>query len=336
MAEGRILYCHCAYAKVIPEDVKNEVLELLGASGRPFEAVADLCRMAADRDPALGKLAGGEGDLRIAACFPRAVKWLFHAAGFPLPEERVEIRNMRVESAADVVAALLGADEETPAAGSEPGKLASEVVEELLAETGSRADGAPKPWFPVVDYDRCTHCLQCLNFCLFGVFGVDGNSSLRVENPWQCKTDCPACARVCPEVAIIFPQYGASPINGGDVDAAAAARDRVKVDVSALLGGDVHQALRQRQECACRFSKDRDEKEALRERLRHIRELGGELDIPPEVLMALPSMDEIQARAQAARRRAEEAREESEKGKRTGTGKGECQCECRGNEGDGS
>lgn len=24
-----------------------------------------------------------------------------------------------------------------------------------------------KPWFPVIDYSRCTNCMQCLSFCLF-------------------------------------------------------------------------------------------------------------------------------------------------------------------------
>ena len=46
--------------------------------------------------------------MRIAACFPRAVRWLFSAAGHPLPEEGVEIHNMRETPAADVAAGLLG------------------------------------------------------------------------------------------------------------------------------------------------------------------------------------------------------------------------------------
>lgn len=109
----RILYCHCAYAQVVPEKVKLEVLERLAASGVRFEAVADLCELSARRDPSLRRLAacsagGGQEVFKIAACYPRAVKWLFSAAGAPLPEKGVEVRNMRTESAGDVVAALLG------------------------------------------------------------------------------------------------------------------------------------------------------------------------------------------------------------------------------------
>src|SRR5687768_1859904 len=108
MSEPRILYCHCAYAQVVPEKVKAAVLEQLTASGVAFEAVADLCELSARKDPALKRLASGEGNnLKIAACYPRAVKWLFHAAGAPLPAEGTTIHNMRAQSAEEVVSGLL-------------------------------------------------------------------------------------------------------------------------------------------------------------------------------------------------------------------------------------
>jgi hypothetical protein len=102
----KILYCHCQYAQVVPREVKEEVLRQLCAAGVEFEAVADLCEMAARRDPALGRLAAG-GSVKIAACFPRAVKGLFHQAGADLPANGAEVLNMRVQSAAAVIAALL-------------------------------------------------------------------------------------------------------------------------------------------------------------------------------------------------------------------------------------
>lgn len=101
----RILYCHCAYARVVPEPVKAEVLQALSDDGADFEAVPDLCEMSARRDPALTDLAAG-GPVTIAACYPRAVKWLFHAAGAPLPDEGVRVLNMRVQTAAEVVDAI--------------------------------------------------------------------------------------------------------------------------------------------------------------------------------------------------------------------------------------
>lgn len=102
----KILYCNCTYAKVVPKDVKQAVLRQLSDSGLAFDAVADLCDMSARRDPGLKKIAGGEC-IKIAACYPRAVKWLFHAAGTPLPDEGVTVLNMREDSAADVVKELV-------------------------------------------------------------------------------------------------------------------------------------------------------------------------------------------------------------------------------------
>lgn len=103
----RILYCHCAFAKVVPADVKCGVLERLTASGRPFEAVPDLCELSARNDPQLAALATGDGPLRIAACYPRAVRWLFAAGGQALPAEGVAIHNMRTDDAETVAGALL-------------------------------------------------------------------------------------------------------------------------------------------------------------------------------------------------------------------------------------
>ena len=73
---------------------------------------------------------------------------------------------------------------------------------------------AGRRWYPVIDYSRCTNCLECLDFCLFGVYGVDSLERILVENQDQCKKGCPACSRVCPEQAIIFPEYKTAAIAG--------------------------------------------------------------------------------------------------------------------------
>lgn len=105
----RILYCHCNYAQVVPKEVKEAVLKKLCESGVAFEAVADLCEMSARRDPALQRLADG-GAVKIAACYPRAVKWLFHSAQADLPLDAAEVLNMRVQSAEEVAGALFNAE----------------------------------------------------------------------------------------------------------------------------------------------------------------------------------------------------------------------------------
>jgi hypothetical protein len=109
MATPRILYCNCTYAQVVPREVKMAVLERLCQSDVPFEAVADLCEMSARHDPALKGLAEAS-DVKIAACYPRAVKWLFAAAGAPLPKAGTEVLNMRVQSADEVTSRLAAPD----------------------------------------------------------------------------------------------------------------------------------------------------------------------------------------------------------------------------------
>ena len=91
---------------------------------------------------------------------------------------------------------------------------------------------ASRRWYPVIDYSRCTNCMECVDFCLFGVYGVDGGENILVEQPDNCRKGCPACSRVCPENAIIFPQHKAPAIAGAEVDGA----EGFKIDLSQLFG----------------------------------------------------------------------------------------------------
>ena len=183
------------------------------------------------------------------------------------------------------------------------------TLNDLRKQTGTSEAGNWKPWFPVIDYDRCTNCMQCLSFCLFGVYGVDQDKKLQVQNQDNCKTNCPACSRVCPEAAIMFPKYKSGPINGEIVNDADLQREKMKIDISALLGGDVYSLLRDRSERArSRFSKERDADKALSERQKCLTKLAAlAQDIPPEVLASLPSPEEIQRRAVEAAQKAEAA-----------------------------
>ncbi len=74
--------------------------------------------------------------------------------------------------------------------------------------------------------------MECVDFCLFGVYGVDGAESILVEQPDNCRKGCPACSRVCPENAIIFPQHKAPAIAGASVDG----DEGFKIDLSELFG----------------------------------------------------------------------------------------------------
>ena len=152
--------------------------------------------------------------------------------------------------------------------------------------------------------------MQCLSFCLFDVYGTDDDQQIQVQNNDNCKTNCPACSRVCPEAAIMFPKYKSGPINGDVVSDTDLNREKMKIDISALLGGDVYQMLRDRsQRNRSRFSKERDSDKALGERTKCLTKLAAEadIDIPLEVLQSLPSADEIAKKAAAANAKAQAA-----------------------------
>jgi len=282
-SKEKIVFCHCAYTRILPEATKQAVLDNLKRSGVAFEEVEDLCRMAARKDPDLNEVVEAD-KVHIAACFPRAVKWLFHAAGTSLDEGNVQIHNMREDDAETISQRMVGEvpERETPLE---------------LAER-QKPEDPWKPWFPVIDFDRCTNCMQCLSFCLFDVYGVSDDKQIQVQNPSKCKTDCPACSRVCPEAAILFPKYRAAPINGAEVSDEDLRREKMQVDISSLLGGDIYAMLRDRTERAkSRFSKERDEERALKERKRCLKKLQEGLDIPQEVIDALPSANAIRDKA---------------------------------------
>jgi NAD-dependent dihydropyrimidine dehydrogenase PreA subunit len=110
------------------------------------------------------------------------------------------------------------------------------AAEQLLQQPQRR-------WYPVIDYSRCTNCMECLDFCLFGVYGVDGMERILVENQDNCKRGCPACSRVCPEHAIMFPDYKTPAIAGAPVGNVSG----LKIDLSKLFGGGDAMAIAARE-----------------------------------------------------------------------------------------
>jgi NAD-dependent dihydropyrimidine dehydrogenase PreA subunit len=130
-----------------------------------------------------------------------------------------------------VVSLGLGLLNGTPAPAAQPAPF---TPDQLLEQPNRR-------WYPVIDYSRCTNCLECIDFCLFGVYGIDGVERILVENQDNCRKGCPACSRVCPEQAIMFPDYKTPAIAGAPVGAVGA----LKIDLTKLFGGDNKDALSQ-------------------------------------------------------------------------------------------
>lgn len=125
---------------------------------------------------------------------PRPARWLLARHGIKIEESRVlDLRTFN--DAASVLAAV------NNAVGSrKAGRAAASNIESLRAPTRDR-------WYPIVDFSRCIECHHCLQFCLFGVYELNADGKLSVRNPDACKPGCPACSRICPQSAIMFPLH---------------------------------------------------------------------------------------------------------------------------------
>jgi len=274
-----IVLCHCAHYEIFPHASKERILAALSQAPARIEAVDDLCGLAAQHDPRLPTWAQAP-NLALVACFPRAVRWLFHAAGAPLGTGQVRFFNMRTQTADEIIRELMKDDgslmiekESTPSTPSNH-----------LSSIGNHPS-AWVPWFPVIDYDRCQNCKQCLNFCLFGVYQLSEEGQVTVRNPAGCKTNCPACARMCPQKAIIFPKYADAPING-DVGAGPRACPDEGQPQGVAPTGDVYDRIRQRGAGGKRFSRE-PKGETPGRSCPTLEGLRRELGIPDDVLASL-------------------------------------------------
>jgi NAD-dependent dihydropyrimidine dehydrogenase PreA subunit len=258
----KILFCRCRYSDIIADSVKAHIQNVLSNSGLEFETVDDLCGAAAETPLTLRELSK-DGTVEVFACFPRAVTSLFKYAG--ARTDNLKVYNMRRGSAQDILSEAFGSME-LPA----------------VSANQSQANEKPEPaaewipWYPVIDPDRCVNCKQCMDFCLFGVYGLSDSGHVEVKHPSSCKTNCPACARVCPQKAIIFPKYHDPPVNG---DEAEAGSEQVSPRIE---GKRIYELLKQKRGGAERFAGNKP----------GLGDIKSKLDIPPEVLSSL-SAEEI-------------------------------------------
>lgn len=226
-----ILLCRCSRSDVSFSQAQERMARALEAARLPFQAVDDLCGLAAQKDAVLREVLTHR-PVTVLACHLRAVKWLLRAEGSDV--NQTTLFNSRDESTDPIVAQLVES-------GLHSG-VASEITFKKSVDW--------VPWFPVIDRDRCRNCKQCLSFCLFGVYGLDAQGHVSVVNPQGCKTNCPACARICPDVAIIFPKYNQAPISGAPIVDEDSERAKVKVNVQEILGSDIYGALSERKKKA--------------------------------------------------------------------------------------
>jgi len=228
---GKIIVCLCEF-RGFPgvEEKLGTILSTLESSATPFHLLGDLCGICARNPEKLRDILNSQDDISVIACYPRAVKSLLKSAGVSLDKVNVSFYNWRTQSAEEILCAILPDVKPVKAIGKE----------------NKPASDGWVPWFPVIDRVRCTNCGQCLSFCLFGVYAKDDGGNVKVANPAGCKTDCPACARICPQTAIIFPKYSSSPINGDEVDEKNMNKDIKVENLSRMSPDEVYKMLSSR------------------------------------------------------------------------------------------
>lgn len=198
MQSKQITICACTSRSFISKEKVAKIAAAMKRGGYNVLVKADLCKNAMESSPDMPIVAAGA----ILACHPRAVQSQLNW----LKLEATQIENIRDNSDNDVLSRF--GLYYSSAQDSEEEKNFRRQIEEFPVENGTDA------WYPVIDKKRCTECGKCHDFCLFGVYAKE-NKQVKVVQPQNCKNNCPACARMCPDKAIIFPKYEKSPINGG-------------------------------------------------------------------------------------------------------------------------
>ncbi len=240
LASLRALSCDLVVASWIFPRAAHWLLDRLGIDGQAAQTRFDERQEAEledeDDEEAEATSDEAEQELRVTELYPRR-------------ERKIYCLDMRAADAgalADELKRLL----------DESLLQDQQVAEEIDAEAAMNPvllrfeDTTTRRWYPVIDYSRCTNCMECVDFCLFGVYGLDGAETILVEQPDNCRKGCPACSRVCPANAIMFPQHKAPAIAG----AAVAGDEGFKIDLSLLFG-----APEKNEDAATIAARERDE-----------------------------------------------------------------------------
>ncbi len=231
----KIILCNCGGERISQERIYTIEQELV-RSNMDVIMISDLCRMSALHKEKLCEIFRKDGEYLVIGCYERTMKLLLEQA-----EPAVSVDNLQF------VNFLESTDEEITRAVT---SATSTEVSQNSSQTGSMEEVTTPSdwpsWFPVIDYSRCTACGQCADFCLFGVYDKT-SERVTVTNPQGCKYNCPACARICPQTAIIFPKYKSGDAIGGSgfIDEISEQKRQTE-DINSILGGDIYHALEKR------------------------------------------------------------------------------------------
>jgi NAD-dependent dihydropyrimidine dehydrogenase PreA subunit len=229
--QKHIIYCNCGGER-IPDTIKKSVETILQNSPVNYTKVSDLCGVSALRKDLVSGIFHVGTDYMVIGCYKRAMDQLFRQVAslpqMPGIKEHINLIEQSADDAAEKIASFCSNYHGTS-------------EHNLIVE-----DSGWPAWYPVIDPERCTQCGQCADFCLFGVY-EKSDMLVKVVNPGGCKNNCPACARICPSAAIIFPKYKhGGAIGGSDEIDEKEEQVRQVRDIENIMGNDLYEALERR------------------------------------------------------------------------------------------
>lgn len=209
-------------------DLLNALDDSLSETHAKVSKLDDLCGTLVEKNEQLRNIFRDTDEYLVLGCFKRSMDILLQQAGIKPGYRHVNL----IESERDEILRII-----TKFSGEND---SSSSYSEITQDSGWQS------WYPVLDYSRCTNCGQCADFCLFGVY-EKADSRVNVVKPENCKINCPACARICPSTAIIFPKYKhGGAIGGSDLVNEQEEMQRQARDINDFLGGDITAALEKR------------------------------------------------------------------------------------------
>ncbi len=249
--DKHIIFCKCGGER-IGLDVIQAINEQLKKQLVNVTCLSDLCGLVQLKSDLVSGIFKADAEYLVIGCFPRTMRLLFaridEEAGKPAVYEHINMIEMSPDQVIERINLFC--------LGQEGDSVYREITE---------GSGWPS-WYPVIDYSRCTSCGQCADFCLFGVYEKT-ETRVDVTNPQGCKNNCPACARICPSSAIIFPKYkNGGAVGGSDEIDEFAEQQRQAQDLESFLGADIYTALEKRKLKRKSIIRDEAMKTALTER----------------------------------------------------------------------
>jgi len=190
MQVKRLVCCACSDYNRVDKSKINELVSRARLSGLEVELIPDLCLRAVNNPTQFKEYSSK--DTLIALCHLRVAQAFFARVDAEVPE----VIGFNDKNHVDKIKSFKLADGELSIDSQLP-----EYQNDWVA------------WYPVIDKNRCNNCGKCIDFCLFGVYSKK-DQKIVVTQPTECKTNCPACSRVCPQQAIIFPKHDEEPFNG--------------------------------------------------------------------------------------------------------------------------